>query len=84
MFEVSGFGGAAAGGAGVAPGLDVAGWRAVLARPDLTAADDPARLRLLRELEELKAAAAAAQARIAVAYADSRLSSVEDADLGPA
>ncbi len=42
--------------------------------------DDAARLTMLRELEELKSAASAAQARIAVAYADSQIAAAQDPD----
>jgi hypothetical protein len=49
----------------------VAGWSDIL-EGDLAAADDPARLRLIRELERLKCAAAAAQAVLAVAFDESQ------------
>lgn len=42
------------------------------------ASDDVSRLRLLRELEELKATASAVQARVAVAYADSKIAAAQD------
>jgi hypothetical protein len=57
-----------------APGVDatqVAGWSDALAG-ELQATDDPARLRLIRELERLTCAAAAAQAVLAVRFDDSQ------------
>lgn len=52
-------------------GLDIDGWTQALARP-LRGVSDEERLRRIRSLEELKSAAAAVQARLAVDYADSQ------------
>jgi Domain of unknown function (DUF222)/HNH endonuclease len=53
-------------------------WLSALDQLDGGVTEDADRLRLLRDLEELKAAACAAQARIAVAYADSHLTAARD------
>jgi hypothetical protein len=51
---------------------DVAGWKETLTRVDGAAMSDASRIDALRELEELKASAAAAQARITAAFDNSQ------------
>ena len=60
---------------------DVAHWVGALASLDDSAATDPARIDAIRALEELKAAAAAAQARITATFATSQRQSQADAGL---
>ena len=60
---------------------DVTHWVGALASLDTATSDDPARIDALRALEELKAAAAAAQARISVAFDASQRQAHADAGL---